>query len=471
MLSASWFRRAWCRHEMRLAKDHIFLIPCRSAGTFGKTILRLSSSCLAHLLALAIEVPFNPAIEILKPALHAFFRDRTEVSGGKIKRSHHGNFTTVAAEVFRMEAGGDPRLPPEQREADARWDKMSIILNAMECGLSLKPSADGYRQSLSSADCYYSLLMLALAARDPGALCSAGKPLVLSSPTDRAVPSWLFEPTVVDAGLNNWKTLNRLPLDSPLHTGITRGSHWVQLDLKFLNEDHKSKRHGATDDPEIFQLARDFVAKCEENKWGRHRRRYLVHDPKANENFGDMREVYIQTLTGVFCCGPDWMSSICHRYGVGRWKQDLQPAYWLLVSLRNMGGKWPVLQRDDWTARAASFIMDFVNFLIIRGMPQRQMKQPEAWRPVWVTTRNRGKVLSFMPERDGICPVVPSVLLDGDYRDLARLWILEQRTTSDKWTLLGKSVLFADDPARQIINTENELVRRQQKVYGRSLDT
>ena len=59
ILRSSWFRRAWCRHEMRLAKDHIFLVPCNTPGTWtGRSVVRFTSQCLAHLLALSTEVPF-----------------------------------------------------------------------------------------------------------------------------------------------------------------------------------------------------------------------------------------------------------------------------------------------------------------------------------------------------------------------------------------------------------------------------
>lgn len=473
ILSSSWFRRAWCRHEMRLARDHVFLLPCRTAGNFKRTVLRLTSSCIAHLLALATEVPFDAKIELLKPALHAFFRDRTQPSTNGLEvSSHHGNFTTVVAEVFGMEAGGDPRLPAEQREADARRDKVSIILNTMECGLALRHDLRSSRVGMSKEDCYYSLLLLALAARDPGALCSVGKPMHLAAPesmqhTRPVVSSWLFEPTNVDAGLNNYKTLDRLPVDLNLSTGVSRGSHFIQLDLHLLSS---NKTHRASDDPDILSLAESFVYTCETRKLGRHRKRYLLHDGQANASFGNMRAVYGETLACVFACGPDWMTQVCARHGVSRFKLDLQPACWLMVALRNMKGQWP---KADWVDRAAGFIMDFVNFVVIRGMPQRQLRRPEAWRPSVVTTPNGGKLLMFRPPGEEVRAAIPSVLLDVDYVHLARLWMLVPRTTSEKWLLRGKSVMFADDAGLAQVNCdgdEGQVVKRQQKVFGREVD-
>jgi curved DNA-binding protein CbpA len=476
ILSSSWFRRAWCRHEMRLARDHVFLLPCRTSdhGPFKRTVLRLTSSCIAHLLALATEVPFDAKIELLKPALHAFFRDRIPPSmiiPGSIPR-HHGNFSTVIAEVFAMEAGGDPRLPEEQREADARRDKVSIILNTTECGLALNPRPKFGGVRMSKADCYYSLLLLALAFGDPGALCSVGRPLRI--PVEEAVrrrpyeiSSWLFEPTNVDAGLNNHKTLERLSPNSKwCSTGFSHGHHFIKLDLHLLSANNIHRAHN---DPETLSLAESFVSTCETRKLGRHRKRYLLRDSQANKSFGDMHAVYSETLACVFACGPDWMSQVCARHRVSRFKLDLEVAYWLMVALRTMNGKWPTA---DWVDRAAGFMMDFVNFLVIRGMPQRSLRQPEAWRPSVVKTPNAGKLLMFRPPGK-IRAAVPSVLLDIEYVHLARIWILVPRATDSKWTLRGKSVMFGDDAALTQVNCdgdEGQVVKLQQEVYGRDVE-
>jgi len=470
ILSSSWFKRAWCRHEMRLARDHVFLLPCRTAGLFKRTVLRLTSSCIAHLLALATEVPFDAKIELLKPALHAFFRDRTQpTTNGTDSTLHHGNFTTVVAEVFGMEAGGDPRLPEEQREADARRDKVSIILNTMECGLALNPR---HRVGMSKEECYYSLLLLALAAGDPGALCSVGKPMRIpvhetARRKSYEISCWQFEPTNVDAGLNNYKTLDRLPADSKYSTGFSHGHHFIKLDLHLLSADNL---HRASDNKEILTLAESFVSTCETRKLGRHRKRYLLRDGQANRSFGNMRDVYSETLACVFACGPDWMNQVCARHGVSRFKLDLEPACWLMVALRTMKGQWP---KADWVDRAAGFIMDFVNFLVIRGMPQRSLRQAEAWRPGVVRTPNAGKLLMFRPPGEEVRAAVPSMLLDIDYVHLARIWMLVPRTTDSKWTLRGKSVMFGDDAGLAQVNCdgdEGQLVKRQQEVYGRDVD-
>lgn len=474
---SSWFKRAWCRHEMRLARDHVFLIPSNSPGSWsGKKVIRFTSGCLTHLLGLAIEVPFEADIELVKPALHAFFRDRSKLSPhARELHSHHGNFTTVVAEVFAMETGGDPRIPARQRHADALKDKVSIVLNTMECGLALTEAMRDPHMMLNKSEGYYMLLTVALAAQDPGALCAVGPPMHFSpnpgdSPlTPTAATTWLFEPTNVDAGLNTYRTLNRLPGAAQIDTGLELGEHFVRLDMKFLTT--REGVHRAGDDPALLELARQFVEACHTKKSGRNRSRYLFDDLASNRHFGSMRDVYVQTLACVFACGPNWFEEVCHRYGVSRWKRDGEAAWNLLVALKNTDGRWPV---DAWSSQAAGFIIDFVHFLVIRGMPQRQILHREEWRPVWVSTGADGRVITFVPPGQ-IRPAIPTALLDCDYVQLARLWLLEPRESftssngkvADSWTLFGKSVIFSDELATEVLHGPSGSLRDGQRVFGR----
>lgn len=175
-----------------------------------------------------------------------------------------------------------------------------------------------------------------------------------------------------------------------------------------------------------------------------------------------------------FECGPDWVEDVCHRYGVARWKQDGESAWNLLVALKNTDGRWP---ESAWGSQAAGFIMDLVNFIVVRGIPQRQILHREAWRPIWIATPTGGKIITFIPPGD-IRPVVPTALLDEDYVHLARLWVLSPRETlahrhdqdeeaTTHWTLLGKSVLFSDNLATQQLHSPSGVWREQQRVFGR----
>jgi hypothetical protein len=224
----------------------------------------------------------------------------------------------------------------------------------------------------------------------------------------------------------------------------------------------------AGESPETLALARRFMDVCEKRKLGRNRKRYIIDDSALNRIFGSMRDVYIETLVCVFECGPDWMGDVCERYGVSRWKSDLESACQLLIAFKNTNGSWP---ESAWTNQATGFIMDFVNFLIIRGMPHRQVTETEIWRPVWVPVPNGGRVVTFAP-RGGIKVAVPVALLDDDYIKLARLWVLKPRAHGtgphhNEWTLLGKSVVFGDEIAIESMEDDKGHIKRGQKIFGR----
>ena len=187
-----------------------------------------------------------------------------------------------------MEAGGDPRIPEEQRAADARKDKISIILNTMECGLAITQRVRKPSISLPTPECNYMLLLLALAARDPGALCSVGHPF--RELPYRLSSSWLLEPTNVDSGLNNYRTLNRLPNTSKITTHSLGKEHFVQLTLKFLKPGKVEHPREAAD---TISLARRFIDFCNKKELGRNRKRYLLKDKTANFLFGSMQDVYV----------------------------------------------------------------------------------------------------------------------------------------------------------------------------------
>ena len=121
--------------------------------------------------------------------------------------------------------------------------------------------------------------------------------------------------------------------------------------------------------------------------------------------------------------------------------------------------------------------MDFVNFLIIRGLPQRQILHREEWRPIWISTQMGGKVMTFVPPGN-IQPAVPTALLDPNYVRLARLWVVVPRPRGygcgvngvsgpQEWTLLGKSVLFSDDVALEQLHSSSGVLRERQQVFGR----
>jgi hypothetical protein len=87
-----------------------------------------------------------------------------------------------------MKAGGNPRLSMDSREHSANRDKVSIILNIAKLGAVLCPSHE--KPPATVDECIRSLLLLALAAKEPASLCTSGSPLKIHN----EMRTWLFSP-------------------------------------------------------------------------------------------------------------------------------------------------------------------------------------------------------------------------------------------------------------------------------------
>lgn len=436
ILGSIWFRRAWCRHEMKVARDHVFLVDCVPFNQVHH-VFRFTGGFMSELMNLSTEVPLQVAQEQLKPALYGFFQNRSRLGSPEGKEHTYQSFSTVIAEVFRMEAGGDPRLPVQQRSSDAHRDRMVIVLNATHSGLAIKP---GGLDDLSEPMCLLRLMLVALACGDAGALCSVGKPLRLPLlSANNSYCSWLFEPSPVDSGLNRYRLLPPISVDGiSLQQGRDEmQSIRMQVIFLYIKTDRHSGASWASGP--IRAQAADFLTRCLDEKLGKHSDRYLIKNKAYDRLFGDMNEVYTETLACVFECGDKWLEDVCRRYKVSGYSilSDLQ-----VVQIASQKDWWT----DERGIEAAHFLMDFVNFVILRGMPLRQISHTEEWHPLWMET-DSGRCLTFAP-RKTVRIAVPAAVRDENYLSLARAWVLGPSGEADKfhgpWNLWGKSVLFSD---------------------------
>lgn len=110
--------------------------------------------------------------------------------------------TPLIRDIFSLAASGDPRIADEHaRLCNANQDNISIVLNVVGNGLRLK-RADSIDITEYSIDdkCIRSLLLLALAAGDPLALCTLGDPLRLGDPAGNHSASFLCASSTKDTG-------------------------------------------------------------------------------------------------------------------------------------------------------------------------------------------------------------------------------------------------------------------------------
>jgi hypothetical protein len=138
-----------------------------------------------------------------------------------------GSYTNHIREVMALETGGNPSLEGDLRLCDARCDKISIVLNSVGNGLSLKRdgSNEALRRYSSDDECYRQLFTMAVASGDPLALCCNGPPLKTGSQGS----SWMCRPTVRATLPNNALRSMRIMLISSITSQEIQAQHQKAL--------------------------------------------------------------------------------------------------------------------------------------------------------------------------------------------------------------------------------------------------
>ena len=247
LVGAKWFERAWCMHEMRLSRQHVFLIRCeedpksRNGMKSSSTVLRFTNIFMMHILGL--DIPADLQRSRLGSLLSVFGDSLITRLGG-----FRGipSYMRVFADTFPQGAGGNPALDPIAREHDANLDKLSIAINTIGIGLAVtRAIAIGPHGTeikdlppTKADECCQRFTTLAIAALDPSALCSTGAELQLSGKSR----TWMRWPLFTDIGLsgNSMSRLRRFDIDFDSSSEAA----YVGLDMCFYNGDGKGESAG-----------------------------------------------------------------------------------------------------------------------------------------------------------------------------------------------------------------------------------
>jgi hypothetical protein len=479
ILCSSWFERAWCAHEMKMGQNHVFFLPCFSHYEDEvRTVIRFTGTFLLHLLVLAIEVhaTAHPTLQRRVRSLHEFFyrqivlKDNTSLGMQRpdtpqMQLPNRVAFIPTIAEIFQLQASGSHRLPEHTRQLDANHDKMSIALNASGLPLATTASNPLSRPNIED-ECLRSLLLVALAARDPVALCTTGTPLRLH---DGSI-SWLTRPTALDAN----PTLSSPPRFSRANTSITQGSdglaEYAHLDLVFLELPHRTSPN--PNFPAQVGRARTFVDLCVKysvdgsalwNAW------QVPNHARAST----MRNTFIQTLACVFACGPQWLAELAPRLQQPHSAALDQSVIDVLLNPLLIVQNYIVLPEGR---AALSLLLTFASTLITSGIPWASGVTEQEFGPLIVSAPSGGgKAIIFAPFAHSrtLLVAVPAAVKDAEYDNLARGWVLTsmnpytgspKRTVS--WTLQSKGVVFGDGAFARGLQGVGEGEVRRHRVYG-----
>ncbi|KAH7094316.1 hypothetical protein FB567DRAFT_509989 [Paraphoma chrysanthemicola] len=141
------FERAWCNHEIRLARDLIFLAHCSDSTITGnRRCVRMPIAFLMVARCLIKHFDFE-TIEKLdensrRSASYLEYKmdwHQYDMPYGAPTPTPREALDLIAAllHIWDLKAGGNPELPHELRILDANLDRVSIVLNASGLDLSL----------------------------------------------------------------------------------------------------------------------------------------------------------------------------------------------------------------------------------------------------------------------------------------------------------------------------------------------
>lgn len=495
VLNSIWFERAWCAHEMRMGRNHVFLVPCVADEEEEEsyTLIRFTRTFFLHMLVLASELSTLTSSQQthIRTLLGQF--ERNAIKEHRDTLAVRSPTTTLPpapapasliptiAEIFQMKAGGNPRLPEYLRRLDANRDKTSITLNISRLPIVLKPTSPLQRPAMED-ECLRQLLLVGLAARDPAALCTTGSPLQLH---DGSV-SWLCRPTQLDVPFAQQHPLPRFSKSSTISQASDGRAEYVQLDLVFLDLPHRT--HPNPRFSAHVHRARELVDLCIQYRVQSHTLWNMWQATPNHPRGPAMRNVYIQTLACVFECGPRWLLDIAAQLALHSPLTVLdQPT---ISTLFNPQLHLQTYMHHPSALPSLSSLLTTISTLIAYGMPWASGATERTHGPLIITTPPApapihphafplaqpplGKALIFAPfaHSKTLLVAVPDAVAGEAYAGLARGWILTPSnpyTGSPRgmvsWELRGKGVVFGERGFVEGVGG-GMMVPRNHRVYG-----
>jgi hypothetical protein len=491
LLSSSWFEQARCAHEMESGQDHIFFVPCYSHEDGGLSLLRFTGAFFLHLLALSCEVQsttpaqytkicslydlFQRKSVLRRDATIAIHRPDTPQHATSDRRS----FLPKVADIFQLQADGNSRLPEYLRRLDANREKMGIALNASGLPLAMT-TADLFSRPNTEDECLRSLLLVALAARDPVALCTNGTPLRLHDGST----SWLSRPTPSDVHRNQATPPRFSKRAARVAQGSDGRAEYAQLNVIFLELPHRTQPNPHF--PTQVARARMIIDLC-------------IHYRLTGSALWDMwqsdharaptmRNTFVQTLACILECGPQWLLDLSTQLNQPGCPTSDPYTVEILLNPHLIVQNYILLQEGQ---AALSSLLTLISTMITTGIPWASGASERSHGPLIVAAptsnphlnaydlhhTNTGKAIIFAPfgHSRTLLIAVPEVVKEAHYSNLARGWVLTSMnpyTGSPKqtvsWTLQSKGVLFGDGNFRVGLERCGEMDVRNHRVYGPS---
>ena len=468
LVQSRYFSRAWCMHETRLGKQHVFLVCCEQLPDSSPMVFRFTDLFILHLLGLSTRAMLVPDQVGLILVLTKAMEDNMG-----IKRSS-SSFMDVFAETFNNDAGGNPSIRSLQlRKLDANLDKLSIAMNTIGVGIAVSGKARDHENGLpppTEDECCRRFTIVAIATWDPSALCSSGHELQ----TNGKQRSWMRWPLL--RAISSYK-LHRMG-----HWSIgfdpSPASSWIALQMGYFNR--AGGLRWATQSR--LNICIEFLQGCASmgimiKEFGGKK---LTLPGKV------WRDLITQTLACVMDCGLEWLPSVGNdsfqrKFNTSSLKIGLQNLLTQEAAIQDSPGQFTLISTVDKQLEAQALV-DLATYLICRGPAvETELDQTmEYWQPVCIANNTGSKALTFvqrLPEREVFCAT--PLILFPDYPDfyseLFRAWTLvkgepeqEQQSNGEwvwKYHLMGKSRIFGQVMKREEEDAFATIVDKV-RVYG-----
>lgn len=420
IFSARWFTRAWCGHELLMSTNQVFFIPAEPDEQCRPTVVKMSSEFLLDLCILAKSVSsvlpfpeFASSETTYGRSLARFYTyTLSRLNPGRRPIKESKSVTPSYMRTFSQVFGF---------HASVVSDKLSIVLNVLQCGLYLKDS------SMTQEHCLYALYHLALSAKDPTCLSTCGKSLRQAS--------WMRWPRGNDI-IEPYTTGSR---HLCLEITPTFRDDAIEIDLVILGTVKSVNRAK----PSHLAWAEAVVNKCAElaAEFSDKGSEFPEDIIQTSKEALVRRQFYSELLACTHEFGIEWLEESWQLKDPDLMDPDIiQGLGRLMVADAQDIDAFVPSQWDDLIP-----IQHLIDGLIAAWI----VEEPGTmWRPAWLDTNDSpsGVLLFLCPDVDNCSVAIPALLLRAEHSFLKRVWFISPKTVDNisgkDCNVVGKSSSF-----------------------------
>ncbi|KAI4199070.1 MAG: hypothetical protein LQ350_004892 [Teloschistes chrysophthalmus] len=448
ILSARWFTRAWCNHELLVSKNHIFFVGVQNLGHDQPKVLRITLKFLNSMILVCSRYDYTGAQDKHHSTLMARYRELRFLHvilnpfglGGGYNLGHAEDDDLFEC---RLKSPVETLRNLRLFGATVAADKLAITLNIVGSGLYYKGA------ERSEHDCGLLISVVALTAGDPTVLCASGARYDLLKQSSRS--SWMQRPERLDfvgiAGrVGTFRRLEYVP-DFTLEEIVMDFHHVIS------GADVALRR---ASEPFLTQ-AQQYIDGCVEMS---------KVDPmfELGATLAENRAMKIQVLACALECGPQWINvSASAKTSEDYPDSDLKIAVEIFIT--NREDELSIHRLAERCRDQYEVLTDFIETLMLDYVSP--MNVP-GWTPAWVSIgpAEMDRLLFMCPaDTQKFVVMIPTLLLNANYTNCKRIFLLESVCPQeDVWKVFGKSLGFGGN--LEVLAKQNTRLKRKQIVRG-----